>query len=156
MPNVSIPHGAMVFIGDGERALFLRNKGDRKFPNLVTERVVADNNPPTHRQGADRPGRTFKRAGTNQRSAVETTDWHRIEKERFARRIGDSIEQLVRAQKVKALIVVAPPRTLAELRLAFHPDVKRCILAELDKDLTHLPVYEIEQHLVGAHSAEPA
>ncbi|WP_456634407.1 host attachment protein [Bradyrhizobium sp. USDA 10063] len=50
----------------------------------------------------------------------------------------------------QALVVVPPPpRTLTELRPAFHPDVKRHILAEFDKDLTRHPVGEIERHLVG-------
>ena len=43
----------------------------------------------------------------------------------------------------------APPKTLAELRQAFHGDVKSRIVAEIDKDLTKLPVYEIEKHLVA-------
>ena len=55
----------------------------------------------------------------------------------------------VRGSKVKKLVVVAPPRTLAELRLAFHPDVKACIVAEVNKDLTKHPVDEIEKHLTG-------
>ena len=50
-------------------------------------------------------------------------------------------------RKVKALVVVAPPKTLAELRKAFHSDVKNRIVAEIDKDLTKQPVYEIEKHL---------
>ena len=58
-------------------------------------------------------------------------------------------EQVIRAGKVKALVVVAPPRTLAELREAFHPDVKACIIAEINKDLTKHPVGEIETHLTA-------
>jgi protein required for attachment to host cells len=54
-----------------------------------------------------------------------------------------------RVRKVKALVVVAPPRTLADLRVAFHSDVKGRIIAEIDKDLTKHPVHEIEKHLVG-------
>ena len=59
------------------------------------------------------------------------------------------MEEIVRARKVKALVVVAPPRTLAELRDAFHADVKACIIAEINKDLTKHPVFEIEKHLTG-------
>jgi protein required for attachment to host cells len=44
-----------VFVGDGRKALFLHNAGDEKFPNLKTERVFVDENPPTHEQGSDRP-----------------------------------------------------------------------------------------------------
>jgi protein required for attachment to host cells len=63
--------------------------------------------------------------------------------------VAAAMERLIRASKVKELIVVAPPRTLADLRLAFHPDVKACILAEINKDLTKHPVSEIEKHLIG-------
>lgn len=149
MTKLSIPHDALVFVGDGQKALFLRNAGDATLANLTTERVFTDENPPTHEQGTDRPGRAFKRAATNLRSGVETTDWHELEKERFAKRVASALEQLVRAEKIKAIIVVAPPRTLAELRSAFHADVKERIIAEIDKDLTKFPVDQIEKHLVG-------
>jgi protein required for attachment to host cells len=59
------------------------------------------------------------------------------------------MERLVRERKVKALVVVAPPRTLADLRVAFHSDVKSRIIAEIDKDLTKHPLHEIEKHLVN-------
>jgi protein required for attachment to host cells len=148
MRKLNIPHDAFVFVGDGRKALFLRNAGDAKFPDLKTERVFVDENPPTHEQGSDRPGRTFKRGGTNLRSAVEDTDWHDLEEHRFAQRVAAAMEQLVRERKVKALVVVAPPRALADLRHAFHADVKARIIAEIDKDLTRHPVYDIEKHLV--------
>jgi hypothetical protein len=56
---------------------------------------------------------------------------------------------VIRAGKVKALVVVASPRTLAELRNAFHPDVKTCMIAEINKDLTKHPVGDIEKHLAA-------
>ena len=149
MTKIKLPHDAFVFVGDGRKALFLRNEGDEKFPNLKTERVFVDDNPPTHEQGSDRPGRAFKRAGTNLRSGVEDTDWHDLEEHRFAHRVAEAFEKLVRERKVKALVVVAPPRALADLRNAFHDDVKKRIVAEVDKDLTKHPVDEIEKHLLG-------
>jgi protein required for attachment to host cells len=145
--NLKIPHDAFVFVGDGRKALFLRNNGDAKFPNLKTEKVFVDENPRSHEQGTERPGRVAKASG--QRSAVEPTDWHEIEEQHFARIVAAAMERLIRASKVKTLILVAPPRTLAELRLAFHPDVKSCIVAEIHKDLTKHPIGEIEKHLTG-------
>ena len=149
MKKLAIPHNALVFVGDGHKALFLRNAGDEKFPNLKTEQVFTDDNPPTHEQGTDRPGRAFKRAGTNLRSGVAATDWHELEKERFTARVASALEQQVRADKVKAIVIVAPPRTLAELRHAFHKDVAHRIVAEVDKDLTNHPVGDIEKHLLA-------
>jgi protein required for attachment to host cells len=35
MSGVTIPNDAVVFVGDGRKALFLRNEGDEEFPNLV-------------------------------------------------------------------------------------------------------------------------
>lgn len=115
MNKLKILHNALVFVGDGRKALFLRNQGDEKFPNLRTEKVFEDENPPSQEQGIDRPGRVAESAATGRRSAVEPTDWHQIEEHRFARRVAAAIEQMVRASKAKALIVVAPPRTLAGL-----------------------------------------
>ena len=53
----------------------------------------------------------------------------------------------MRERNVKALVVVAPPRTLADLRFAFHSDVKKRIIAGINKDLTKHPVLAIEKHL---------
>jgi protein required for attachment to host cells len=152
MNKINIPHDAIVFVGDGRKALFLRNEGDAKFPNLKTEQVFVDHNPPTHVQGTDRPGRVYAGTGASnvgRRGAVAATDWHEIEEHRFTRMVAEALEKLVRERKVKAVVIAAPPRILAELRHAFHDDVKSRIIAEIDKDFTKQPVYEIEKHLVG-------
>lgn len=146
MMNISLPHDAFVFVGDGRKALFLRNEGDETFVNLRTEQVFTGDSPATHEQGSDRPGRTFQRVGAR-RSAVEQTDWHEIEEQRFVHDVAAALSRLVRERKVKALVIVAPPRALAELRRALHSEVKTCIVAELDKDLTKHPIYDIEKHL---------
>jgi protein required for attachment to host cells len=149
MSRIDIPHDAFILVGDGTKVLFLRNAGDEKYPNLKTERVFVDDNPPTHERGTDRPGRAFKRAGTNYRSGMGDTDWHDLEKHRFAERVAQAMEKLVRDRNPAALVVAAPARTLADLRRAFHADVKSRLIAEIDKDLTNLPVDEIEKHIVG-------
>ena len=149
MSKLEIPHNAFIFVGDGRKALFLRNAGDEKYPNFTTERVFIDDNPPTHEQGTDRPGRAFKRAGSNRSAEVAATDWHDLEEHRFVGRIAAALEKLVRERKVTALVVAAPPRTLADLRHAFHADVKSRIIAEVGKDLTKHPIGEIEKHLAG-------
>ncbi|MEY9358718.1 protein required for attachment to host cells [Bradyrhizobium yuanmingense] len=147
---VRIPHRAVVFVGDGRKALFLRNEGDERFPNLKMEAVFERENPSAHSHGSDRPGRVSKGSHSGQRSAVEITDWHELEEERFARQVAAAAERLLRSEHATSLIVVAPPRTLAELRSAFHDDVRRRVVAELDKDLTKHPVGDIEKHLRDA------
>ena len=149
MTKLAIPHDAMVLIGDGRKALFLRNAGDEKFPDLKAERVFAEENPPTHEQGADRPAVAFAHAGSHRRTQIDQTDWHRLEEDRFIARVAAALEEVMRTRGVPALVVVAPPRMLADLRRAFHPDVQKRIVAEVGKDLTKHPVAEITNILVG-------
>ena len=150
MNKLKIPHNAFVLVGDGRKALFLCNEGDEKFPNLKTERLFEDENPLTHEQGSERPGRISKAFDSSQRSAVESADWHHIEEHRFARKVAAAMEQVVRTRKAPALVVVAPPKALADLRDAFHADVRSLVIAEINKDLTKHPVGEIERHLTAA------
>lgn len=100
-----IPRDALVFVGDGRKALFLRNAGDALSLNLKTEKVFEDTNPMT--QGSDRPGRVLESSLPGRKSAVEQTDWHDIKEHRFAQTVAAAMEQMVRTSKAKVLIVVA-------------------------------------------------
>ena len=148
-PALRIPHDAYVFVGDGRKALFLRNEGDAQYPNLKTEEVLTNDNPPTREQGTDKPGRTYAGPG-GRRSSMEQADWHEIEEQRFAKDIADRLEVLVREKRIHSLVIAAPPRTLAELRRSMHDDVRKVVIAEVDKDLTHQPLHEIETVLTAA------
>ena len=88
MTGVSIHHGAWVMVGDGEKALFFRNAGDATYPNLQIIEVLKQDNPRTSEQGADRPGRSHSSMGMH-RSAMQETNWHKLEKHRFAGQIAD-------------------------------------------------------------------
>lgn len=140
--HITIPAGALVLVGDGRKALFLRNKGTPLHANLVTERVLEQDNPPTREQGSDRPGRTYGIDGVS-RSALEQTDWHQLAEDRFASEIADALYRAGHAHGFEQLIVVAPPRILGNLRAAFHQEVAKRIVAEVPKDLTSRPVTEI-------------
>jgi protein required for attachment to host cells len=147
--KISIPHDAIIFVGDGRKALFLRNAGDEKFPNLKTEQVFAEENPPTREQGTDRPGRGAESSGTHRRTSMDQTDWHHLEEHRFTERVAAALEDAVRRSRAPAVVIVAPPKTLADLRRAFHADVQKKIVAEIGKDLTKHPIGEIETHLLA-------
>lgn len=148
MTRINVPHNAYVFVGDGRKALVLRNEGDAQYLDLKTERVFTDDNPPTHEQGTERPGRAHSSVGPG-RSSVTQTDWHDLEEHKFTHEVAATLERIVRDRKIEHLIIVAPPRALADLRKAFHADVKKKIVAEIDKDLTKHPVYDIEKHLTA-------
>ena len=144
--HISIPAGALVLVGDGRKALFLRNKGTPLHANLVTERVLEQHNPPTREQGSDRPGRTHSSDGVS-RSALEQTDWHQLAEDRFAAEIAEALYRSRHTHRFEHLIVVAPPKVLGNLRAAFHKEVASRIVAEVPKDLTARPVSELAELL---------
>jgi protein required for attachment to host cells len=92
MTHQKLAHGAWVFVGDGQKALFLINEGDEMFPNLRRLLVEEHKDPPSREQGTDAPGRAYSSVGEI-RSAVEPTDWHELEKEHFAASIAERINK---------------------------------------------------------------
>jgi len=147
MTNESIPvisHDALVLIGDGQKALFLRNKGTAHQVKLVVEQVLEQDNPATREQGTDRPGRSVASVGTA-RSAVEEVDWHHIAKERFAGEIAEALYRHAHDNGFDKLVVIAPAKILGSLRKAFHAEVNDRIVGEISKELTSHPIPEIEK-----------
>lgn len=146
MAGMQIAHEAWVLVGDGEKALVFRNEGDEKFPNLQVIQIMENDNPLTKDQGADEPGRRNDGPGP-QKSAMEPTDWHMIEKHRFAKEMAETLYKAAHKGRFSQLIVVAPPVTLGDLRKEFHKEVKDRVVAEFDKTLTGHPPSEIEKIL---------
>ena len=144
MSKTKLKHEGWLVIADGEKALFLRNDGDEKFPNLTVFRELEHENPATHEQGTDRPGR-FNDGGGSHRSAVQETDWHRVEKERFAKDIAHRLYGHAHKGRFSELVLVAAPHVLGDLRKELHKEVQDKVVAEVAKDLTKHPVHEIEE-----------
>jgi protein required for attachment to host cells len=140
--------GAWVLVADGEKFLLLRNVGNRARVALEVIDSGTVDNPPTRAQGTDRPGRLDHAAAGP--STVQETDWHRLEKERFAKDLADHLQGWALAGRYGALVLVADPRTLGVLRPELHKAVQERLVAEVDKDLTGMPVSEIEAVLAAA------
>jgi|SRR5690242_13867324 protein required for attachment to host cells len=146
---MQVPHDAFVVVADGRKMLFFRNEGDAVYPNLVVERVREQDNPPAREQATDAPGVAFSSSGPG-RSTYEETDFHQLEEDRFAAETAERLRKRALANDFEKLIVVAPPRTLGELRKHYHKEVTDRLIGELDKDLTGHPVKDIETALINA------
>lgn len=149
MSRIVVRNDAWVMVGDGRKALFFINKGS---PDLLDLRVLEtriDDNPATRDQGADRPGRAYASVGGS-RSAVGDTDWHEIEEERFARAIAERINDGAEAGEFSEIVIVAPPKTLGEIRKDLSKKAQEKVAGELGKDLTRHPLPDIEKALTLA------
>jgi len=149
MDGVKLEHGIWVLVADGEKALFLRNEGDREYPNLQVVREMTEENPPTHEQGTDRPGR-LSDGPTAHRSAVADTDWHKVAKERFADEIAARLYRMAHRGDFERIVLVAPPVVLGELRKKLHKEVGEKIAAEVPKELTGHTTWDIEKIVSGS------
>ncbi len=140
-----ITHDTWIAAADGSKALVLRNEGEADAPNFVVVNVFErPSNETTADLGADKPGRTHESASAR-RSSLEQTDWHDIEEERFSKTFADTLERHCEAGNFSRLIVVAPPRALADLRKAFSKRLQDTIIGEINKDLTNHPLHKIEE-----------
>ena len=147
-PAIPVSHNSLILVGDGQKALFLRNRGTAQRLDLVVVRILEQDNPATREQGTDRPGRSIAAPGVA-RSAMEEVDWHEIAKERFAGELAEALYRHAHASRFEKLIVIAPPKVLGNLRKAFHPEVTDRITAEIPKVLTSHPIPEIEKLLAA-------
>jgi protein required for attachment to host cells len=137
-----VPHNSLVLVGDGQKALFLRNRGNPLNVDLVVERILEQDNPATREQGTDRPGRSISSLGVP-RSAMDEVNWHQFAKERFASELAKALYRHAHAHPLERLVIIAPPKILGCLRKAFHPEVLERIVTEIPKELTSHPVSEI-------------
>jgi protein required for attachment to host cells len=143
---MQIPHDSFVLIADGRKSLFFRNQGDAAFPNLAVEQKEVDVNPAHHEQASDTAGQSM-RTKDGHGGSMEEVDFHALEEDRFAARTAEMLNERALRNDYEALVVVAPPGTLGELRKHYHKEVEKRLVAEVPKDLVNVPVDEIEKIL---------
>jgi protein required for attachment to host cells len=148
MHNLRIHNGDWVVVCDGAKALILENAGDAVSLNLKTKEVREQPDAKTHEQGTDAPGRSINSIDAR-RSAMEPTDWHQQDEDRFLTALSKRLNAAVTSGEAKSLVLVAPPRALGVIRQAATPGLRKAVRAEIDKDYVKMPVHEIERHLAA-------
>lgn len=157
---MQLEHETWVIVADSEKFLLLRNIGDRDFLHLDVVAHDARQNPPARELATDRPGRrhdstrqTRSNVAAFAKSAMQETDWHRVAKERFAEDVAEKLDQWAASGRFRHLVVIADPRSLGALRNAYGEKLKSVIVAEIDKDLTNLPLDKIEASITAFEAA---
>ncbi len=143
---MQIPHDGFVLVADGRKSLFFRNQGDADFPDLVVEEKEEHPNPAHHEQASDNAGQSMKTMD-GRGGSMEEVDFHQQEEDRFAADTAAMLKARALSNDYEALVVVAPPKTLGELRKHYHKEVEKRLVAEVAKDLVNVPVPEIEKIL---------
>jgi protein required for attachment to host cells len=74
--------------------------------------------------------------------------------DRFVHGMADLLLSAYNRHEFESLIIVAPPNALGEMRKALPDRIRDLVVTEINKDLTHLPVAELQdavtKHLEGS------
>jgi protein required for attachment to host cells len=143
-----VHHGVSILVTDGSKALFLTNEGDGDFPDFQLVQKWEQEVPADHELRSAGPGHAFSSyEGSSRRSSYDETDFHEQVKVQFTANIAAFLNERARLGSIDELIMVAPPRTLGELRKHIRRDVADRLRAEIAKDLVKQPIAAVEQLL---------
>jgi len=148
-----LANNALVLVTDGRKTLFFRNHGDVNQIDLRTE---------AHDERADASNGEMKSdaAGSNAQSAgygrpsYEETDFHQLEEDRWAKQAAEEVNRRALTNDFDALAIIAPPKTLGELRKQLHKEAARRVVVEVSKEMTGHPIPDIEALLVSVTKAD--
>jgi protein required for attachment to host cells len=150
------PKITWIVLADGMHARVLRQDkyGAPLVPALDRELYEPEVHKFSRDLRSDAPGRTFDSVSSVRHAMEPRTDPKTHEKQLFARRVADLINTAAAQQSFDQLVLVAPPKTLGELRAHLDPHAKRLVIGEVVRDLLKTPAEELPAHLtdVLAHS----
>lgn len=124
-----LPHGAVIALVDGHKFELYRNSGNEAEPHLDTLSV------PTL-DSHNHSGGSHRSSAGNHADKLVSEDAH-------ASAVAGWLNAEVLAHRIGALVLIAPPRTLGELRKHYHKQTERALIREYHKDLVGRPVAEI-------------
>jgi protein required for attachment to host cells len=148
MSEIKVPWESWVIVCDGAKALVLQNAGDNQHMNLQVRETFEQPNEADRDIGAGKPGRSHQADGLGG-SAVEETSWHDQAEDAFLKQVASKVDELVHEKDAKRIVLVAPPKALGKLRPNLSAGAQAAITFELAKDLTNIPIDQIERHLAA-------
>lgn len=126
-----LPHNTTVAVVDGQSLNLFQNGGHE---GELTLKAVPS--PTLHATNAGSGGRHYSSSGN--------PDVHHQAEDGFAAAAAGWLNRQVLDGKIEALVVIAAPKTLGELRKHYHKQLEAVLEGELSKDLVGRPVAEIE------------
>ena len=121
---MKLPHKAHVAIVDGENFVLMQNEGqifDLKLKEVAKPDLAATNFSAGVRHQDDMGQRTTSTQLDELAHAAAATEW---------------LNQRVLANEIDALIVVADPKSLGEMRRHYHSELEKRLVGELAKTMT--------------------
>ena len=133
----------LIVVFDGRIARFF--KGDASAGLKPVSEMHSELHRFAREAGSDRGGRRFSPQG---RHAIEPKhDLHKEEKHDFVLKLAKTLDTAYDQGAFKALIVVAPERSLGEFRTVASARLMKLVVSQLPKELTQYSDHEIMERL---------
>lgn len=116
-----LPHGAIVAVVDGEELELYRNGGNEAAPELAP-------------MDAPKLDEHNKDSGARHISS-SANPGHLLEEDSHIAAVVSWLNRQVTVGEIKHLVVVAPPRTLGEMRRRYEKQLEGVLIGELHKEL---------------------
>ena len=126
-----VPHNALVVVADGIGARFFRNTGHGSQILLASE---GEFKPHLHDDG---PSGKRPPESSNQETDEAT----------FAKQLANELYHRAHNGNFAALILVADPQTLGQIRPTLHKEVQDRLVSEFHKTLTKASIADIQKAL---------
>lgn len=134
---------------DGARAqLFIQSEsGGDWLPAHLHGLPGPEDRVQSHTEKSDRPGRSFSSSGGGIRHSIEShSDYRKLEKHKFTLAVADALNRAALAKEFDQLVLVAPPRSVGELRQSLSQQVQSSMRV-IEKDLTKSPFEQIREEV---------
>lgn len=138
-----------IVVVDGARAqLFIQKGSDGGWtPAHLHGLPAPEDRVQPRTEKSDRPGRSFSSSGGGIRHAIEShSDYRKLEKRKFAQAVADALNHAALAREFDQLVLVAPPRSVGELRHSLSQQVQSGMRV-VEKDLTKAPFEQIREEV---------
>lgn len=127
-----IPHNALVVVADGAGARFFRNSGQELSVTLKADGELR----PAHLE-SDGPSGKRPSESTGQENDEAT----------FAKQLAHELYRRAHLGDFAALVLIADPQTLGQIRPLLHKEVQSRLVAEHGKTLTKASIADIQKTL---------
>ena len=131
-----LPHDTVVAVADGRKFVLFRNTDSHGGITLTAL--------PTALLGAGHAG-----AGARHHDSAANPAHGQDQEDDHAAAIATLLNKQVDEHAIAALVVIAAPRTLGELRKHYSKQVSAVLVGELAKDLAGHSTHDIEQALAA-------
>ncbi len=132
-----IAHGTIVAVADGEKFTLYRNGGSDAAPHLTAI-------------GTPGVGDDAVASGGRHHSSAANPDDAGLVADGHAGAVASILNKMALENDFAALVVVAPPRTLGELRHHWHKALTAKLAAEIAKEMTGASIADIAA-LIAKH-----